>query len=278
MITKCFVITEFGKPFEWTQKYIDQLEPLAKNSWRWLIFTPNPYKGNSACAVIPMDIQQFNELCQKTLGVNPNMFITQSGVPSLHITDFYVFTGRIFAEYLKGMDYWGITNMDVVYGNLSTFLPDEELQKYDIWTDDVKNEKPVVNGVFSLWKNIDEVNNLCYKIPNWREKLTTSACPKCSGTGDGHHLFGTDEIDMVPIVQWYPDKGDQHKVGCPKHYPMHSYDRLIQHYPVANLKRFEDNSLWERFVDMAPTSVLFGAREIPYFHFSYTKQWPIIAY
>jgi hypothetical protein len=175
------------------------------------------------------------------------------------------------------MDYWGITNMDVVYGNLDHFIPDSELEKYDVWTDDVKDGKPVVNGVFSLWKNIDEINNLCYQIPDWREKLTCDPCPKCMGVQDQiHHLYGTDEIDMVPIVQNLPKTGDFERVGCPPHYPLHTYDRLEQHIPEPKLRVFPDGSLYELYKDFAKPELEFG-REVMYFHFSYTKKWPSIA-
>lgn len=274
MIKKCFVITEFGEPFEWTQKYIDNATKLAKDGWYWMIFTPNQYKSTKNVAVISMDAAQFGDLVEKKLGVKPQMFITPKGVPSVHITDFYVFTGLIFADYLKDMDYWGITNLDIVYGNLSNFIPDEEISKYQIWTDDVGPGGGIVNGIFSLWKNTPQVNNLCYKIENWRAKIGQNPCPSCVGTGDSHTLFGTDEIEMVPIVQNEPNLyGDGDFCGHPKHYPLHSYDRLEQHRPEPKLELKEDGSLWEKFNDTVTGYV--AAKEIAYFHFSYTKKWPM---
>lgn len=274
MLKKCFVITEFGEPFSWTQKYIDNATKLTKDGWCWMIFTPNKYKSTENVTIVTMDATQFGDLVEKKLGVKPNMFITPKGVPSVHVTDFYVFTGLIFADYLKDVDYWGITNMDIVYGNLSKFLPDKELEMHDIWTDDVKDGKPVVNGIFSLWENKDKVNNLCYEVPNWKEKLTCNPCSKCMGTGESHHLYGTDEIDMVPIVQKYNyiNVAGYNSVGCPEYYPMHSYDRLEQHRPEPKLELKDDGSLWEKFNDVITGQVL--AKEIAYFHFSYTKKWP----
>ena len=44
MLNKTFVITEFGSPFSWTQKYIDNVQRLGEFGWHWKIFTPNKYE------------------------------------------------------------------------------------------------------------------------------------------------------------------------------------------------------------------------------------------
>ena len=90
------------------------------------------------------------------------------------------------------------------------------------------------------------------------------------GTGDQHHLYGTDEIDMVPVVQFLS------KVGHPPHFPLHTYDRLEQHVPQPKLKEFPDGSLYELYRDFARPELEFG-REVMYYHFNYTKKWPSIA-
>lgn len=276
MLNKTFVITELGEPFSWTQKYIDHVQHLKKDGWSWKIFTPNKYdvpEGGNV-EVVPMTAEEFADLVEKKLTIRPQMYITDKGVPSVHVTDFYVFTGLIFEDYLLDTDYWGITNMDIVYGNLSKFLSDQELMKYDIWTDDVKNGKGVVNGIFSLWKNHHHVNTLCYRIPSWGAKIAQDPCPKCAGSGLHHHLYGTDEIDMVPILQKLADEGAI-KYGHPQYYPLHSYDRLEQHVPDIKLEIKDDGSLWERFRDTDPHGDSDRAgREIAYFHFIRSKEWP----
>lgn len=281
MITKCFVITEFGKPLGWTQTYINEVQHLKKDGWYWKIFTPNKYTvpNDGNVEIIPFSVGDFNDLVEEKLTIRPQLFVSKSGVPSVHITDFYVFTGLIFDEWLKDVNYWGITNLDIVYGNLSKFISDEKIEKSDIWTDDVDREtgEGIINGIFSLWKNIPYVNNLCYKIPNWQAKIAQDPCPKCSGKGHNHTLYGTDEIDMVRVTQRESWVGIL-QLGYPKYYPLHSYDRLQQHVPEVKLERKEDGSLWELFQDVAPTVKPFVGREIPYFHFSYTKKWPNIAY
>ncbi len=275
MLNKTFVITEFGSPFSWTQKYIDNVQRLGEFGWHWKIFTPNKYESKGNVEIVHTTAEEFADLVEKKLAIKPQMFITPEGVPSVHVTDFYVFTGKIFEDYLVNVDYWGITNMDIVYGRLEHFLTDNTLEKFDIWTDDVDAfGQGLINGIFSLWANTDKVNNLCLRIPNWQAKIAQDPCPKCMGIKDaGHTLYGTDEIDMVPITQNAHLK-NQIMLGCPKYYPMHSYDRLEQHVPDVKLEIQNDGSLWEKFADTNPHGVPFAAREIAYFHFIKTKEWP----
>lgn len=263
MLRKVFILTQFGKPHEWTQEYIDHVQKLGKNGWYWKIFTPNKLESKGNVEIIPMTIEQFNDLIELKCGVNPKNFITEEGVPSKPVSDFYVASGKIFEDYIKSYDFWGMTNWDVVYGNLSTFLPDDFLNDSDIFTDDVMQ----VNGVFSLFRNHQLINRLYETIPDWQTMFTE------------HRLFGIDEYHLIkPILK--ANEGQLLRYRCPAYYPMHSYDRLIQHQPTPQLELQEDGSLYEKFRDIRPPVGYLNfkgyiAKEIMYFHFSFTKKWPL---
>lgn len=263
MIKKCFVLTQFGSSHTWTQKYFDNIATLEKYGWYWKIFTPNKYeKIPSNVEIIPMTIEELNVLMFNKIGVNPENKILTNGTPSKHVSDFYVASGKIFEDYLKGFDYWGITNWDIVYGRLDKFLPDSELTKYDVWTDDVNT----INGIFCLFKNEVYVNLLFMEIPHWKEMFTT------------HQLFGTDEYHMTDVMKIAAKEG-RVRYGFPEYYPLHSYDRLEQHVPDVKLEIKSDGSLWELFKDTKPPAWIharpFSGREIAYFHFINSKRWPI---
>lgn len=262
---KVFILTQFGTPHEWTQQYFDNIGKLAKLGWYWKIFTPNTYdKVPPNVEIIPMTIEEFDQLIEKKVGVNPKNYLTDKGVPSKPVSDFYVASGLIFEDYIKSYDYWGITNWDVVYGRLDHFLPDELLETMDIFTDDVGR----VNGVFSLFRNKPNINKLFRRIPHINDMFTE------------HKLFGVDEyyfIDPIKKAATINELVYNH----PEFYPFHSYDRLIQHWGKPQLEFQEDGSLWEKFADMAPPVGYVNfpkgyiAREIMYFHFNYTKKWPL---
>jgi len=270
MLTKTFVLLQFGTPHAWMPQFIEHVQGLGARGWQWLIATPHDLGAHGNVRTVSMTAEQFAARCHQVTGVLPNMFVTQSGVPSVHVTDFCVANGELFADELQGSDYWGITNLDVVYGRLDRFIPDADLADHDVWTDDVG----VINGVFTLCRNAPEVNALYRQIPDWQAKFGQPPCPRCCGAGGEHTLFGTDEYDLTEVIKTSPLR-----YGWPKPFPLHSYDRLEQHVPRPKLARGDDGSLWELFADTAPPAWQhahshFG-REVMYFHFSTSKTWPL---
>lgn len=275
MIKKCFILTQFGEPHSWTNEYFENVSRLGKYGWSWKIFTPNTYKKiPTNVEIIPMTADQFNNLVANKVGVRPQMFVTNMGVPSVHVTDFCVAWGKVFEDYLKGFEFWGIPNWDIVYGRLERFLPDIELEDCDVWSDDVNT----INGIFTLFRNRDDINVLFKEIPNWREKFAQKPCPRCLGVGTQHTLFGTDEYDMTNVMRELASEGLT-RFKYPLHYPLHSHDRLEQHFLDVKLELKKDGSLWELFEDMNPPNWIhsrkFLGKEIAYFHFLRTKKWPL---
>jgi len=66
------------------------------------------------------------------------------------ICDYRPAYGLIFKEYLVGYDFWGYSDLDVLFGNLRKFVTEEKLDRYDrIYT----------NGYLSFYRNTEEVNN-----------------------------------------------------------------------------------------------------------------------
>lgn len=278
-LKKTFILTQFGTPHPWTQEFIDHVQHLEKKGWSWIIFTPNEFESKGNVTIVPMTCFGFNELVEKKLGVRPNLFTTPSGIPSVHVTDFYVASGIIFEDYLSGADFWGITNIDVVYGDLNDFYPDRMIGDYDIITD----EPDSLNGVFALFRNEEHINELFKQIPDWEKAFTQDPCVACV-TGQGKHtLYGTDEYGMSKVIKSIqetpkPKEEEAIRVWQPLHYPWHGHDRTEIHVPNIKLSLKEDGSLWELIADTAPPpwehARPFIGREIPFFHFMKTKTWP----
>jgi len=261
-LRKVFILTQFGGKHSWSDQYIQHLERLGERGWYWKIFTPNKYENVPwNVEIIDMTIEQFNVMAKAKIGVDPANYLTEEGFPKKNVSDYYVASGQLFEDYIRGFDYWGMTNWDVVYGDLSRFIPDHALSKMDVFTDDVNT----INGVFCLFRNIQELNNLFREIPDWEEKFTT------------HKLFGTDEYDMTTLIR-SEDVKKRFKIGYPEYYPLHSHDRLEHQVPEVKLEIKSDGSLWELLKDVAPPdwehARPFIGRQIMYYHFLRTKEWP----
>jgi len=259
---------EFGSPLGWTQQFIDRVQGLGQYGWDFKIFTRNPYLSKNNVSIIPMTIEGFNLIVERKLGINPNMVILPSGKPNFHITDFHVMVGKVFEDYLKDYDFWGIIGNDTVVGRLDHFISDSYLEDCDVFTDDIGQ----FNAHFCLFRNEEKTNTLFKRIPEWREAVGQPSCPGCLGTGK-HQLVLTDEIGMTRLMESEKDI----RWKTPKYYLIHGHDRLEIHKPVPKLSIKDDGSLWELIADTVTIRNPFFGREIAYWHFSTIKTWPTIS-
>lgn len=254
---KVLLQTQFGDPHNWTEQYFENVKMLTPYDWHLKVFTPNPWPSSGNIEIIPMTIGEFDDLLFEYCGVKPINFITPKGVPSKLVSDYYPAYGQIFQNYIKDFDVWGFTNWDMVYGRLDRFIPDETLQDCDIWSDDVN----AINGIFTLMWNDPHINNLFRQVPDWEHCFTT------------HEPCAFDERRFTDTVRELAGKGEV-RFLYPRHFPNHSYDRLIQHRPAPNLYFESDGALIERFEDPLAMPKGHYGKEIMSFHFSRTKAWP----
>lgn len=271
---KVFLMPMFGSLYNWTDKFIDQVQYLARYGWYFKIFTPNDIESVGNVEVIKMTIEEFNDLAEKHTGVRPTIEINERGIPSFHITDFIIYLGTILQDYTKGYDFWGHIGFDNVIGRLHVFFPDEVLEKADILSDDVMAH----NGNFCLWRNEKRVNDIAFQFDYWKEVFTQQDCEGCKTPGKAHTLVCPDEIGMNQILPKLVDQG--FRIITPQHFSPHSHDRLENHRPEPKLKITEGGALWELLEDVGHPqwehARPYMGREIPYFHFQRTKRYPKI--
>ena len=260
MLKKVFVQCLFGQPFPWTGAYLENFARLESTGWHMKIFTPNEFPVPPNVELVPMTLVDYDSLVSKYCGVHPKNYLSSRGVPNKLTSDHYPAQGLIFQDYLKDADYWVITNWDVAYGRLSKSLPDEELQKWDVWSDDPCG----FNGIFTVMRNTEKVNNLFREVPHWEHYFTI------------HAAFGFDEIRFSEALRRLAAEG-RVAWGHPEHFPLHSYDRLVMHKPDPHLYFEDDGALIEWYEDRThpPSIKRHYGRELFLFHFSATKRWPI---
>lgn len=74
---------------------------------------------------LSMNLEQFSKLASEKIGLEIH-------VPNPYkICDFKVTYGLVFEDYLKDYDFWGHCDVDLIWGDLRKFFPDELLDKYD---------------------------------------------------------------------------------------------------------------------------------------------------
>lgn len=79
--------------------------------------------------------------------------------------DFKPAYGEIFAKYLKDYDFWGYSDMDLVFGDIRKFVTDDLLNSYD---------HIFGRGHFSLYRNTPSVNAEYKNVatPNYKQVFT----------------------------------------------------------------------------------------------------------
>lgn len=98
--------------------------------------------------------------------------------------------GEIFSEYISSYEFWGFCDMDIIWGDISNFLTNEVLDKFD---------KFYFLGHLTIFRNVEYINTL-YR------KYSGNQLPK--NVLDFKLAFSTDRVmnfdEMAGISAWYP--------------------------------------------------------------------------
>lgn len=81
------------------------------------------------------------------------------------LCDFKPLYGHIFEDYLKDKSYWGHCDMDVIWGDITSFLSRISFEGYDI----ISTRPRVICGHFTLYRNTTEINFFYKQVPNYKK-------------------------------------------------------------------------------------------------------------
>jgi hypothetical protein len=108
--------------------------------------------------------EQFQSLANEKFG-----FLTAL-IQGYKICDFRPSLGYLFPELIKGYDFWGYGDIDMMYGNLRNFLTNELLDKYDIFS----FRPEYLTGSFTILRNTKKINTLFMQSRNYKTVLSQS--------------------------------------------------------------------------------------------------------
>ncbi len=158
MKTILLIIPYFGKWPLWFDAF---LVSVAKNpSVHWFCPTdcdlPQQYSKN---------ISFFKTTLQE-LNIKVNS-IVEAHVPLTprKFCDLKPAYGDIFKKEVKDYDFWGICDMDIIWGDIRAFISNDILDNYDI----ISSRNQAISGHFTLFKNNDVVNGLYSRLPNYKQ-------------------------------------------------------------------------------------------------------------
>ncbi|TPG41817.1 DUF6625 family protein [Flavobacterium pectinovorum] len=80
------------------------------------------------------------------------------------LCDFKPAYGFLFPEIINGYDFWGIADIDIVYGSIRNFMTEEILKNHDI----ISSRHDYLTGSFCLFRNNDYINHLFMKSKDYK--------------------------------------------------------------------------------------------------------------
>lgn len=86
------------------------------------------------------------------------------------LCDFKPAYGFMFPELIKGYDFWGHCDLDIIYGDIRSFFTSELLENYDYLS--VRHD--YTTGCFGLYRNIDLMNNYFQKSKDYKKVFSES--------------------------------------------------------------------------------------------------------
>lgn len=110
---------------------------------------------------------------------------------SYKFCDCRAFFGIVYEDFLKGYDFWGYCDVDLMFGNIRRFLTDAVLEQYDRFYQ---------YGHLSIFRNTGNMNWL-FQLPGarYREKEIFEGTAK---TTFEEHL-GLNRICRINSIKWY---------------------------------------------------------------------------
>jgi hypothetical protein len=158
-MTRIIIIgTYFGKWPTWFPAFLLSCAKNLTIDWLFLTDCEIPQVTYPNITFKQMNLQQFNDLASKQIG-----FRIQKDVYSQ--VDLQPAYGEIFKENIKGYDFWGHCDIDLVWGDIRRFITEEILMNFDI----VSCRKDFLAGHLTLWRNKSEVNTLFRSVPAYQD-------------------------------------------------------------------------------------------------------------
>jgi len=150
---------------------------------QWIIYTDIDATADAPPNVTfkSTSVQELNDRCSRLLGAAVD-------IKRRKLCDLKVTYGVIFADDLKPFDFWGCSDLDIVWGDIRGFATDQRLQSHDIFS----SRKEKLSGHCTFYRNTPDVNRLFERIPEVKALLATS------------HYEHLDERELTKYVRSGP--------------------------------------------------------------------------
>ena len=153
----CIVIVYFG---DWPQWFSAWLRSCETNpQFHWLIFSDAP----SPCSLpvnVRIELLTTTEFEQQVSEMLSARFVLSRGYKLVDLKPAY---GELFVKHLQDYEFWGYTDLDVIYGRLAEFFTRQRLLDHDI----LSPSDRLLVGHLTLVRNSEQFRKLYRLCPDY---------------------------------------------------------------------------------------------------------------
>lgn len=138
--------------------------------------------------IVNKTLENINTIASQKLG-----FETHIDEP-YKLCDFKPAYGFLFPDLVRNYDFWGHADLDIIFGNIPTFMTDELLHDYDV----ISIRHDWLTGCFTLYRNSQKTNTL-FKCSKDYKKVLGSGKHYCFDEANFAHTQFTAGIPFNQI-------------------------------------------------------------------------------
>lgn len=150
----CYIVPYFGKLPDIMPIWLKSCE--LNPSINWILFTDDSYSKYNIPSNVSFYNLTFDEMKKKIQSMFP--FTIRIDSP-YRLCDYKVAYGYIFEEELKSYDFWGYCDLDMIFGDIRSFLTNDILNNYDrigfLGHSTLYRNEPQINQLFM--SNVDGI-------------------------------------------------------------------------------------------------------------------------
>ncbi len=211
---------------------------------------------------IEMTLASFQELAVERLGIELEI------ADPYKLSDYKPFYGVLFEEVLRGYDFWAYADLDVIYGDIRSFLTDDVLHRYDV----ISSRPEFTAGHFTLWRNTPELSRLFEQSKNWRRVLQLpNVCSfgECGKGLQGPLIYGHSWEKVAPMTEV-----DSIMHVLDRNPDIRVLKTMLCEEQIDLSRRYWDKLSWEMRWDKGKMVDVQTSREVMYFHLQFCKALP----
>lgn len=164
MPSVAIVVTFFGRAPFWMPAFF--LSCRANPDVHWILYTDADLGADVPPNVLvkPTTLRELSGRASEALKFDVPL-------PRLRkLCDLKITYGIVFEDDLRPFDFWGCSDLDIVWGHVRSFATDAWLREYDVFS----SRRHKLSGHCTLYRNRPDTNRLFDRIPDYATLLAST--------------------------------------------------------------------------------------------------------